>query len=926
MRRYFSSQPRLFYPRILSGLALCSVSAWLAMLSFAGAPSLRDPRWQGAAAIIAQPQGAPALSGPSPYPSPVASGPVQLRPSASIAELQSMISHPVVSQTSGGVSDSWRLASRSEPIRHDSPQLIYDAARGVLVLFGGLICQGASCFPVNDTWTFDGTSWKQQHPATSPPARYYASIAYDEARQVVVVFGGLNCDNPECTAVNDTWTWDGTTWTEQHPALSPPARYSQAMAYDAKHQQVVLFSGCLESCPAMAPDTWTWDGSNWTLQQPMNAPLERAGASLSFDSVRGMTVLFGGATPASTTVPNEGIADYNDTWTWDGRNWNQLSPSASPSGRQGAGIVFDAARGLTVLFGGYDDSQARLVDAFRQDTWLWDGTTWTQQQTATMPERTESPGLAYDAALHKAVLIGGFTFHTPAAFQQQGAGFLVYEKDTWTLDAGGWVHLQSTWPVERQAGAIAYDAATRTVVLSGGFCLDSPISTYCNDTWTWDGARWTEQHPAQPAPFTVGAPMAYHAPSGKAMLLSYGYDSVKAVYYSVTWTWDGTNWTEETPANSPPVLVNGVMAPDATGNLVLFGGYDPSNFNSNPNDTWRWDGATWTKLPTAINPPGREYAEMAYDPDSREVVLFGGFACGSLTQGCTNYADTWTWNGNDWMQRHPATSPPSTSFASAAYDPTGHRILMFGGMTVDSQGITSATVKDTWAWDGANWNHLQPTTAPGNVLKSSMATFPPGATVLLFGGQQDNPGRQVSDTWSFIPPILTSAVSRKTHGSVGAFDVKLPLTGPRGIECRSGGPNGDYTLVFTFANPLISVGGARVTSGTGSVSSSNTDSSDAHNYVVNLSGVSNAQVITVSLTNVTDSAGNFSNAVSVPMGVLLGDVNGSGDVDSADVFLVRQQTLHTVTASNFREDINASGDIDSADVFIVRQQALTSLP
>jgi hypothetical protein len=60
--------------------------------------------------------------------------------------------------------------------------------------------------------------------------------------------------------------------------------------------------------------------------------------------------------------------------------------------------------------------------------------------------------------------------------------------------------------------------------------------------------------------------------------------------------------------------------------------------------------------------------------------------------------------------------------------------------------------------------------------------------------------------------------------------------------------------------------------------------------------------------------------------VLLDDVNGSGLVDSGDVFLVRQQTGQSVTASNFREDVNASGLIDSGDVFLTRQQTGTSLP
>jgi hypothetical protein len=144
-----------------------------------------------------------------------------------------------------------------------------------------------------------------------------------------------------------------------------------------------------------------------------------------------------------------------------------------------------------------------------------------------------------------------------------------------------------------------------------------------------------------------------------------------------------------------------------------------------------------------------------------------------------------------------------------------------------------------------------------------------------------------------VPPVqLNSVVSSKVHGSAGTFDIHLPLTGNPGIECRSGGANGDYTLVFTFANTLTSVAGASVTSGTGSVAGNNIDSSDAHNYIVNLTGVTDAQYITVSLANVTDSAGNFSSAVSASMGVLLGDVDANGVVDGNDVSAVQSDTRH----------------------------------
>jgi sugar lactone lactonase YvrE len=202
--------------------------------------------------------------------------------------------------------------------------------------------------------------------------------------------------------------------------------------------------------------------------------------------------------------------------------------------------------------------------------------------------------------------------------------------------------------------------------------------------------------------------------------------------------------------------------------------------------------------------------------------------------------------------------------------------------------------------------------------------FDPGGNLFIADGTYPYGNNRIREVFLVPPAQLNSAVSRKAHGSAGTFDVDLTNGG--GIECRSGGAGAGYTLVFTFANPLIKVGSAAVTSGTGSVASSNIDPADAHNYIVSLAGVSNAQTITVSLTNLTDSAGDFSSVISAAMGVLLGDVNASRRVDAADVSSVRQQTLQPVTASNFRNDINASGRIDAADVSIARQQTLTSLP
>jgi hypothetical protein len=118
-----------------------------------------------------------------------------------------------------------------------------------VVLFGGYTGNGQ---PLGDTWTWDGTNWAKQAPATSPAARGYTSMAYGAATGTVVLFGGYGT-----RAFGDTWTWDGTTWTQQAPAAHPSARSRAVMAYDAATGTVVQFGGYTAINRALG-DTWTW--------------------------------------------------------------------------------------------------------------------------------------------------------------------------------------------------------------------------------------------------------------------------------------------------------------------------------------------------------------------------------------------------------------------------------------------------------------------------------------------------------------------------------------------------------------------------------------------------------------------------------------------------------------------------------------------
>lgn len=169
------------------------------------------------------------------------------------------------------------------------------------------------------------------------------------------------------------------------------------------------------------------------------------------------------------------------------------------------------------------------------------------------------------------------------------------------------------------------------------------------------------------------------------------------------------------------------------------------------------------------------------------------------------------------------------------------------------------------------------------------------------------------------PVAPTGAVSRKIHGSAGTFDIALPLTGPPGIESRSGGGNNDYTIVVSFSS-AVTFSSANVTSGTGSVVSASANGSD---ITVNLTGVANAQKILITLAAVSD--GTTFNDVMVPMIVLAGDTSGDGQVNGADIAMAKAQSGIAVGASNFRSDFTVDGLINGADVAFVKAKSGTGI-
>jgi hypothetical protein len=227
-------------------------------------------------------------------------------------------------------------------------------------------------------------------------------------------------------------------------------------------------------------------------------------------------------------------------------------------------VAYDAARQRLIMMGGYDPVWPC------SDLWEWDGVQWQMvEPTAVPPDAT----LVTDLARNKV-----------RAFSGDGR--------VWERSGDGWVPVAvaGALPPARSMASFAYDAGRQRTVMFGGVQGQQLV----NETWEWDGARWSQAQPLV----------------------------------------------------SPSPRQSAGMAGDPTGGVVLFGGATAAG---PANETWRWNGVVWTQLLPSTPPPARTGPPMTLDPVRGFVVMFGD-PSGQLT-------DTWEWNGSQWFLRTPASSP-----------------------------------------------------------------------------------------------------------------------------------------------------------------------------------------------------------------------------------------------------------------------------
>jgi hypothetical protein len=245
------------------------------------------------------------------------------------------------------------------------------------------------------------------------------------------------------------------------------------MAYDAASQRVVLFGGVHFTRTGLGStlfgDTWTWDGTDWQQRSPTSNPSPRHEATMAYDPERRVVVLFGGY-----GRPNE---FFYDTWAWDGDRWRLLSAATPPGFFANAdAMAYDPATHRMMFFafaGGSPDAQAM---------WFFDGRNWTRQQLPWDQLPLDGQGMVYDEALGRIVEFGGEDGGVPPSGRS-------VRSDIWAWDGHSWSPLRSSSaPPPRAYMSMVYDSRRRQLVVFGGLDrADRPLG----DTWTWDGSTWT---------------------------------------------------------------------------------------------------------------------------------------------------------------------------------------------------------------------------------------------------------------------------------------------------------------------------------------------------------------------------------------------------------------------------------------------------
>lgn len=485
----------------------------------------------------------------------------------------------------------------------------YDSDRGVVVLFGGEV--GSAGEPLA-TWEWNGAAWRPRRFEIEPPSRSGAAMVYDNTRQRIVLFGGAIATSSVTGLLGDTWTYDGTAWTPL--AIDGPSpRHRHAMAYDAARDRIVLYGGTDDFGPRS--DTWEFDGAAWIERQPSSTIPDAGNYHAAYDPIAAATIVVGDgewtwswsgtdwakvgwfasyyANDAFYFDPDRGFIDLvtvdGRTLEFKGSYWIELRQAIEPQSPSNIVIPDLGRHTLTLQTPGFTS----VTDPSRTD---WD------RSFAISTSAAFSAGGAFDS--HRKL----YVFADGTFVDQQ------YVSRIWESDG------DNVWAtphvVPATGGTMAYDTSRRTIVWLVADTTGQPV------TWLFHDGAWTRATPAHSPPSRTGRATTYDASLQRVIVFGGRSGPFDApVFSNDTWAWDGVDWALAATSGSPPAVANASLAYDpSTQRIVLFGG----DRGTESDETWSLQAGQWSRLAVARIPTARQAGHLVYDPTRQSLVLIGG--------------------------------------------------------------------------------------------------------------------------------------------------------------------------------------------------------------------------------------------------------------------------------------------------------------
>ncbi|MCI4357244.1 MAG: PKD domain-containing protein [Thermoplasmata archaeon] len=266
---------------------------------------------------------------------------------------------------------SWRNVTRdlgAEPTVRGSAGLVWDPDHGQLVLFGGT----RRSVPINDTWTFNGSGWTQDNTSSAPPAGAASDLAYDPSAHDVLDTFVAPAAPGHTNGGTAYWALRDGNWTNITAAIvgPPPRGVNFAVSEDPTAGGILFFGGsyggdCSRAYNGLGYTYLYANGSfrNLTDNQSV-VPLDAMSAPnmLDYDPNLGGVVMFGGMDSQCEAV--------DGTYLFSGGVWSNLGPALhrAPAGRWDGVMAYDPSMGGELLEGGNEAPNGGLSYVFG-DLW-----------------------------------------------------------------------------------------------------------------------------------------------------------------------------------------------------------------------------------------------------------------------------------------------------------------------------------------------------------------------------------------------------------------------------------------------------------------------------------------------------------------------------------------------------------------------------